>query len=129
MQYSTKLRAMADYLDDHPEVAEHLSNRYERPFSWITTENWEAFTDLVGTLGAYEKSAHDGYLEARVTPQVDGEDLFTIRVSVSGVCEQVPKVDFEGKPVMKPVVKSRYVTEETGEMEPEVEYKCPEIWR
>ena len=129
MDYQTKLRAFADYLDERPALAEKLASRYNYPSEYIYAEDWEEFKALCKDLGGFDKSGYGGSLEAvhreRLSNNDDlSEDLFYIRVGVSGVCTITPKVDEDGNPVMRP----KRVYMDTGEMEQEMEYSCPDVW-
>lgn len=129
MNYSDKLRTFADYLDARPVLAEKLEGRYNYPSEYIYAENWEEFQTLITELGGFEKSGYAGSLEAvhreKIRDENDEQDeIFYVRVGVSGVCTITPKVDDEGNPVMKP--KRVYV--DTDEMVQEMEYNCPDVW-
>lgn len=125
MNYQDKLRTFADFLDAHPTLAERMVGTYEYPSNSVYVTEWEEFQEVIGDMGGFEKGAGGGQLSARHTHEdEDGNVLFYISVTVSGVCELVPKVDDEGMPVMRK--KTKYV--ETDEYEQEMEYNCPTVW-
>lgn len=125
MNYQAKLRAFATYLDNHPEVAEKIDDKWDYPSYYVWTEGWEAFQSIITHLDGFEKGGSGESLQARHKEYDEDEHIiFSVSVSVSGVCEAVPKVDDEGKPVMRAVTK--YIT--TDETEVVMEYKCPEVW-
>ena len=126
MLLSSKARRLATYLEQNPEIDE-LFGEWEYPSFYHTVGDWEEFQEIISHLGGYEKSGWNGELEAvHAQRDKDGNTLFRISIGVRGACESKPKVDEDGQPVMKPVRK--YQTTDTGEFEPELEWKCPEVW-
>lgn len=130
--YANKLRALADYLEAHEELHERISN-YENPSVSLWYETFEEFQQAARKLGGYKKGGYGGELNARHVmsdPDADEYDakymhLYQVSVHVSDVCEKVAKIDEEtGEQVLRP--KRVYV--DTGEMEPEYEWKCPVVW-
>lgn len=125
MNYAEKLRAFADYLDEHPVVAERMEGRYCNPSIYTFAEDWEQFQGIIRDLDGFTKSGYNGSLSARHEEQTeDGEMIFTVLVSVSGACEAKPKLDEDGQPVMRRVMKQV----PTDELEQEMEWKCPDVW-
>lgn len=120
-----KLRRYADYLEAHPEIGELFD--WDYPSNYHTASDWEEFQQLIRHLDGYTKDGYAGELSAEHREKDDdGNTIFRVTIHVRGVCESVPKVDEEGQPILKPVMK--YERTETGEMEPEMEWKCPEVW-
>lgn len=124
LTYADKLRWLADYLDDHPEIR-NATSEWDYPTTYIYADDWDHFQELVPHLEGYDKDGSNGSLSARHSKTArDGETIYIVTVHVSGVCEATPVVDDDGQPVMKP--RQKYV--ETDEMVPVLEYKCPEVW-
>ena len=88
----------------------------------------EKFKEAVRTMGSFEKDGYAGQLTAKHTEWRDElnheERLFSVSVSVGGLCERIPKLNEDGSPVMT----KKKVYQETGEMEPVYEFKCPDSW-
>ena len=128
MNYAEKLRALADYLDEHPTLRDRFSS-YSEPRERIYANDWDDFQSLIVHLDGFQKDGYGGSLEA-THKESDPEDdnrynyAFVVTVAVSEVCEMVPKVDENGEPVMRE--KKEFVP--TGEYEPVMEYKCPKVW-
>ena len=127
MNYPDKLRALADYLESRPALAETFTN-WDEPRETIYARDWDHFQELIGELGGFEKDGYGGQLTAKhVENEEEAEKYchtFAVTVYVSNACEQVPKVDEDGMPVMK----KKRITIDTDEVEQEVEWKCPTVW-
>ena len=129
MTYAEKLRSFADYLDKHPSVSAKIEDRWNYPSLWIGAEDWDEFQELIADLGGYRKDGSSGSLDAQHREDdADGWPVFSLGVTVSDVCEQVPVLDDNGEPVMKPVTRYESKEVETGEFVPVMEWKCPERW-
>lgn len=125
MPYADKARCLADYLDNHSDIAEQVSDSYDYPSLYIYANNWEDFQELISHLDGYTKSGGNGSLSATHTEKnEDGETMFRVQVQVTQVCEARPKLDEDGQPVTRKVLK--WV--ETDEEEPVMEYDCPKVW-
>lgn len=125
MSYQDKLRAFADYLDQHPVAAAKMSGEYDMPSTYIYCDEWEDFQEVIKDLDGYEKSGWNGNLTARHKENgPDGYPAFQLSVTISGVCEVRPKVDEDGQPVMR----RKTVQVETDEWVQENEYHCPQVW-
>src|SRR5215472_4779529 len=101
--YSEKLRALADYLDEHPEIAEKTNGYWDYPSIWVSCgEDTEEFGRLCRAMGSFEKnkSSWDNSLSATYAPEnEDGDRLFKVNVGVTGACTKVVKLDENGEPV------------------------------
>jgi hypothetical protein len=126
MSYQAKLRAFADYLDDHPVIASRLvDDYYTHPRASIYCENWDDFQSVISALGGYEKHGYGGSIEAvHKAEDTDGATIYKVDVNVSNVCVRTPKTDENGNPVMRKV--RQYV--ETDDYEQEYEWSCPDVW-
>ena len=120
MLYSEKLRQLADYLDDKPELLNEMNGEWDYPSVYIIAEDYDRFQELIRDLDGFEKSGYSGNLYA--THEL--RHVFSVQVAVSGVCEATPKLDDDGNPVM------RHIEARVQEAEdvPVMEYKCPDSW-
>lgn len=114
MNYSDKLRTLADWLERHPEVEREL--KFDRPTIWAVASDKEDFGRICRSLGSYRKGGYPGTLEAIVEVDENGEGIYRVTVSHSGSCERIPT----GKTKVIPARKAMEV--------PEYEYKCPDSW-
>jgi hypothetical protein len=133
MRYSQKLRQLASWCEDHPDIDEKLSGYWDYPSAtvWLGKEETEEFGRLCRAMGTFEKSGSYGTLAATVRPELDGEGpIFQVRVNIDGQCEKRVKVDENGFPVTRKTTKTVTLTEPVTEVqeveEPEYEWKCPD---
>ena len=135
ISYAQKLRYLANWLDQHPTIARELLGVYEYPTVLIYVyeddgedNKEEKFKEAVRTMGSFEKDGYAGQLTAKHTEWRDElnheERLFSVSVSVGGLCERIPKLNEDGSPVMT----AKKVYQDTGELEPVYEFKCPDSW-
>lgn len=148
--YSSKLRALADFLDDHaPAIMDYYCPEDSR-WTYPSVEVYIAlptpdeddsedeiiskqvrmdskkayYRELITELPNFSKSGYDGMISARYTPDdAAGRPLFQISVSLSGACSATPKLDEDGKPVTRTI--PARPAEEAKEI-PEMEWHCPE---
>ena len=132
MLYSQKLRHLAGWLEDHPEINDKLVGYWEYPSIWIGVgDDTEEFGRLCRAMGEFEKerNIYSDSLGATHLAETDDTRIFRATVSVSGVCEKVAKLDEDGNVVTKKVTKTVPVaTEEVEVEEVEYEWHCPESW-
>lgn len=124
MDYADKLRALADYLDDHPLIAAERSSHWDYPSMYVYASDWDHFQDLILHLDGFEKTGSNGSLTATHREREVEEVLFRVDVMVSGVCEARPKLDDDGKPVTR----KKRVFVDIDEEEVVMEYDCPKVW-
>ncbi len=112
------LRALADFLDEHPALAARMAAHEFNVFAVDETE-WTAFRAV---LGSYSKGARFGFLEA--TRSFGGLNLI-VNLSQEKSCQRV-KV---GEQIVEREVYPDDVqpTIETV-VEPVYEWVCPESW-
>lgn len=119
MNYSDKLRTMADYLDKHPEIQAQLTS-WDCPHLYVSVADAEDFGRICRSLGDFRKGGYPGTLEAIVEVNEDTdtktESIWRLDVSHSGSCERIPT----GKTKVIPASEAREV--------PEYEYRCPDSW-
>lgn len=123
MNYSDKLRAFADYIDAHPVLAGRLG-KYDHPTVYLYADDWSDFQTLIADLDGYDKDGYGGSLTATHQELSDSDITFKACVTVSGVCEKVPKLDEDGAPVMVP----KRTTVLSDELEPVYDWQCPKVW-
>ena len=135
LSYADKLRRLAFWLDEHPTIAGEVQGAYTYPtiqvyvYGETDEESFDEFKEIIRTIGDFDKSdSYGGSLTAKHTewrdPIEKGEKVFSVSVTTSGVCERVEKVDESGKPVMIP----KRVYQDSEELEPVYEWKCPDSW-
>jgi hypothetical protein len=129
MQYADKLRAFADYLDSHPEIASRLEGRWDYPVKHLYADTAKQFGELCLSAGSGEKYGDDGNLSYQVGLKTSDteETIFKVVInSPAGVCEAIPT----GKTVKRSVhIPHGAKQDENGNWyteEPVMEYKCPE---
>lgn len=125
MNYSEKLRDLADWLDRHPEIRDEYNWNCPRVNVYLGKDRKEDFSKLVRSMGNVTKDGYAGQISAEyVQRDIDDEyeRVFAVEVSISGVCERVQATNEDGTP--KVTVKRAYV--ETDETEPVYEWHCPE---
>jgi hypothetical protein len=131
MLYSQKLRLLASWLEDHPEIDERQDSYYDYPSVYIHAEDTSDFGSLCKAMGKFEKerSSWSDSISAVHQPRTDDGYIFQVTVSVSGVCQKVPRLDEDGTPIVRRTTKTVPVEirEEVVE-EPEYDWKCPESW-
>ena len=131
MRYSQKLRLLAVYLEDHPGIEERLATYYDYPSVWINADDTDNFGELCRAMGKFEKerSSWSDSISAVHAPEADHQPIFRVTVSVSGVCQRVPRLDNNGSPVTRKVTKTVPVeTREEVVEEQEFDWKCPDSW-
>lgn len=126
MNYSDKLRQLADYLDERPKLLARMSTRYDYPHATAFAEDAIDFGRLTQSMGSGDKgrsgeSLYFGYQECAE----DGERIFSVTAWVSGVCER--------KPTGRKIERKIHVPEDAVQTDDgawiveddEYEYECP----
>lgn len=124
MNYQDKLRRFADYLDDHPGIP---INDWDSPNVWVTTKDAASFGTVCKAMGDFTKNSYEGMLEAAHTEvSDDGPTVFTLRVTVSGVCKKVETGEVKTRKVHIPKGAVQNADEEWEISEPVATYDCPD---
>lgn len=126
--YADKLRALASYLDERPELRDRMGDDFDYPSFSFYANDFDDFQGLCKHLGGFEKSGAYGNLTAlhnQNMPKGYGR-MYRVYLYCSGVCEKVIKTDEKGQPVYARKTTTNIV--ETDEMEPVYEWKCPDTW-
>ena len=132
MLYSQKLRLLASWLEDHPDIDERESTYWNYPSIWISAgEDATEFGNLCRSMGEFEKrrSSWSDSIEAVHAPETDNDRIFRVTIALTGACQKVPVLDENGSPVTRKVTREVAVeTREEVTEEPEYEWKCPDSW-
>ena len=131
MLYSQQLRLLASWMEDHPKFDEKESQYWNYPSIWGNAEDEKEFGELCRAMGKFEKNrpTYGDSIEAVHAPETDGDRIFKVTVSLSGVCQKVPRLNDDGTPVTRTVTKTVPVeTREETEEVPEFDWHCPQAW-
>ena len=131
MLFSHKLRLLASYLEERPKLNERYSGHWDYPTVYINAEDAEDFGQLCRMMGKFQKdrTTWNDSISADYTPEADGDAIFSVRVSLAGVCQKVPRLNDDGTPVTRKVTKTVPIeTREEVEEVQEYDWKCPDSW-
>lgn len=134
MNYADKLRRFAEWLDQHPDFLEMVSE-YDHPSLafYYSQESKEQFGKMVAAIGSGDKSRYNDKItfrhDEKADPDSDGYSprVFGIVVSISGVCEKKPTGEKKERKVYIP---ENAIQKEDGSwvVEDDVyEYDCPPL--
>ena len=132
MNYADKLSSFAAWLRKRPDLLGAISDwEYPSMYLYFNERRAEDFSNLCKAMGSFEKDGRDGEIRAIVEKKITNEDddfggtKFRMVLALSGACERIEKTDPEtGEVITRPV--KRYTMVDTGETEPEYEWKCPD---
>ena len=90
MNYSDKLRQLADYLDERPELLDRLTE-WDYPYVSVVARDAVEFGQLVSIMGEGEKRREGDGLCFQVRPVATPyEVIYGITAWVTGVCKRKP---------------------------------------
>lgn len=119
MTISQDLRDLADFLDEHPDLAEAVL----APMFNIFADNAAEWQRLLGSFGPFDKKDYDNLLVAR---KQFGRIRLDINVSKEETCQ---RIEVGTRTVTREVYPEGVTsTIETVE-EPIYEWVCPETWK
>ena len=125
MNYSDKLRQLADYLDERPELLDRLTE-WDYPYVSVVARDAVEFGQLVSIMGEGEKRREGDGLCFQVRPVATPyEVIYGITAWVTGVCKRKPTGRKTQRKVHVP--KDAIQTEDGAWIveDEEYEYECP----